>query len=293
MVNKKLKRIWRKIKKENLIYNYSVLIVTMFASAICYNLFLRPLKIVAGGTNGLSIIVEKLFSIEPSVFILWFSIAVLILAYFTVGIKKASSALVSTFVYPIFVDVTNIFTSYINISQNDIIIASIFAGLISGWVSGLTCKVELSQGGITLINQIIYEKFKISISKSNFFINLFIVLVGGYCFGITTVFCAIILLYVSSTVIDKVMLGISDNKSFYIMTEKENEVKKYIIDELKSGVTIFNVKSGRDNDDKSVIMVVIPNYLYHKVTKRVKLIDKNAFFVVTDSYQVVGRKFLD
>ena len=287
-MNKKLKRIWKKIKKENLIYNYSVLIVTMFASAICYNLFLRPLKIVAGGTNGLSIIVEKLFSIEPSVFILWFSIAVLILAYFTVGIKKASSALVSTFVYPIFVDVTNIFTSYINISQNDIIIASIFAGLISGWVSGLTCKVELSQGGITLINQIIYEKFKISISKSNFLINLFIVLVGGYCFGITTVFCAIILLYVSSTVIDKVMLGISDNKSFYIMTEKENEVKKYIIDELKSGVTIFNVKSGRDNDDKSVIMVVIPNYLYHKVTKRVKLIDKNAFFVVTDSYQVVG-----
>jgi len=287
-VNKKLKKIWKKIKKENLIYNYSVLVVTMFASAVCYNLFLRPLKIVAGGTNGLSIIVEKLFSVEPSTFILLFSVAVLILAYFTVGIKKASSALVSTFVYPIFVDVTNIFTSFVNVSDNDIIIASIFAGLISGWVSGLTCKVELSQGGITLINQIIYEKFKISISKSNFFINLIIVLIGGYCFGITTVLCAIILLYVSSTVIDKVMLGVSDNKSFYIMTEKEDDVKKYIIDELKSGVTIFNVKSGKNNDDKSVIMVVIPNYLYHKVTKRVKLIDKNAFFIVTDSYQVVG-----
>lgn len=287
-MNKYIRKLKKKIKDENLVYSYSVLVVTMFVSAICYNLFLRPLKIVAGGTNGLSIIVEKAFSIEPSFFILIFSIVVLVLAYFAVGPKKASSALVATFVYPLFVDATSFLTLFINVSNNDIIIASVFAGLISGWVSGLTCKVELSQGGITLINQVLYEKFKISISKSNFVINMFIIIGGGFYFGITTVLCAIILLYVSSTLIDKVMLGVSNNKTFYIMTEKEVDVKRYIVEQLKSGVTIFNVKSGKENDNRCVIMVVIPNYLYHKVTKRIKLIDENAFFIVTDSYQVVG-----
>ena len=288
VVNKYIRNLKKRIKEENLVYSYSVLIVTMFASAICYNLFLRPLKIVAGGTNGLSIIVEKVFSIEPSFFILIFSIVVLVLAYFAVGAKKASSALVATFVYPLFVDATSFLTYFINVSNDDIIIASVFAGIISGWVSGFTCKVELSQGGITLINQILYEKFNISISKSNFVINMFIIIAGGFYFGITTVLCAIILLYVSSTLIDKVMLGVSNNKTFYIMTEKETEVRKYIVEQLKSGVTIFNVKSGKENDNRSVIMVVIPNYLYHKATKRIKLIDGKAFFIVTDSYQVVG-----
>ena len=111
VVNNKLKKIWNMLKKEDYFYKYSILVITMFVAAINYNLFLRPLKIVAGGTNGLSIIVEKIFAIEPSTFILVFSIAVLVLGYFTVGIKKASSALVASFVYPVFVDATEIITS--------------------------------------------------------------------------------------------------------------------------------------------------------------------------------------
>ena len=287
-VSKKLKVILKKIKKGNWIYKYSVLIVTMFVSALNYNIFLRPLKIVAGGTSGLSIIIENLFAIEPSVFIFYFSIAVLVLGYFTIGIKKTSSALVATFIYPLFVNVTQGITSYVNVSGNDIIIAAIFAGVVSGWVSGLTVKVGLSQGGIILINQIIYEKFSISISKSNFLINLIIVLLGGYCFGLTSVLCAIILLYISSNVIDKVMLGISSNKSFYIITDKDKEVKEYILKDLKNGVTVFNVKSGKDDDNKSVLMVSVSNELYYKVTKKIKAIDDSAFFIVTDSYEVIG-----
>lgn len=287
-MSKKLKVILKKIKKGNWIYKYSVLIVTMFVSALNYNIFLRPLKIVAGGTSGLSIIIENLFAIEPSVFIFYFSIAVLVLGYFTIGIKKTSSALVATFIYPLFVNVTQGITSYVNVSGNDIIIAAIFAGVVSGWVSGLTVKVGLSQGGIILINQIIYEKFSISISKSNFLINLIIVLLGGYCFGLTSVLCAIILLYISSNVIDKVMLGISSNKSFYIITDKDKEVKEYILKDLKNGVTVFNVKSGKDDDNKSVLMVSVSNELYYKVTKKIKAIDDSAFFIVTDSYEVIG-----
>lgn len=286
-MSKKIKKFIKKLKKENFFYNYSVLTVTMFVAAINYNLFLRPLKIVAGGTNGLSIIVEKLFSIEPSLFILIFSIIVLVVAYFTVGGKKASSALVSTFVYPVFVDATEIITDFITLNNSDIIISSIFAGILTGWVAGLTCKVELSQGGITLINQILYEKFRISISKSNFLINFIIVLIGGYCFGITSVLCATILLYISSIVIDRVLLGISDNKYFYIVTDKERDIRHYIMDELNTGVTLFNGR-GSDNENKSVLMVAISNDMYLDVTRKIKSIDKNAFFIVTDSYQVVG-----
>lgn len=287
-MSNKLKSLLKKLKKEDYFYKYSILVITMFVAAINYNLFLRPLKIVAGGTNGLSIIVEKIFAIEPSTFILLFSIIVLILGYFTVGIKKASSALVASFVYPVFVDATEILTSFVSVSESDILVASVFSGILSGWVYGLTCKVDLSQGGITLINQILYEKFKLSISGTNFVINFVIILVGGYYFGITSVLCAIILLYVNSITIDKVMLGVSTHKYFYIITDKQLDIKNYILDELKSGVTLCDVKGGRENDDKSIMMVSVPNELYHKVTKKIKLIDKKVFFIATDSYQVIG-----
>ena len=283
----KIKKIFNKLKKEKFFYNYSVLIVTLFVSAINYNLFLRPLKIVAGGTNGLSIIFENIFSIDPSIFIFVFSFVVLIIGYFTLGIKKTSSALAATFIYPLFVNVTENLDYFIIIGNEHIIISAIFSGIITGWVSGLICKVNLSQGGIILIDQILYEKFRISISKSNFIINFIIVIAGGYYFGITNLLCAVILLFINSIVIDKVMLGVSDNKFFYIMTNKE-EVKNYILNDLKNGVTIFNVKSGRDDDEKSIFMVSVANELYYKVTKKIKTIDNKAFFIVTDSYEVIG-----
>ncbi len=285
MVNKLAKKC-KDIIKTKVFYNYLMLFIALFVSAVNYNLFTRPLKIVAGGSNGLAIVFEDLFSIPPSFFILVFSVVTLVLGYLLIEKEKASSALVATFVYPFFVSITEKITSLISLSQSDIIICSLFAGAISGWVAGVTVKVGLSQGGITLIDQILYEKLKISISKSNFVINLLIVLLGGYCFGFTSILCAVIFLYVSSVVIDKVLLGISCNKSFYIITDKEKEIKKYIIQELNSGATIFNVKSGKSDDDKCVLMATVSNELYYKATKKIKKIDKNAFFIVTDSYEV-------
>lgn len=284
-MSKKVKTLFKKLKKNNILHNYLMLSLAMFVSAINYNVFTKPLKIVAGGSNGLAIVVEDIFKIPATLFIFIFSLAALILGYLLIGKEKASSALVATFIYPIFISLTEPLTSYLVVTNNDIIIASIFAGAISGWVAGTTIKVGLSQGGITLIDQILYEKLKISISKSNFVINMLIVLWGSYCFGITSILYAVIYLYMSSIVIDKVLLGISENKSFYIITDKEKEVREYIVEDLKNSATIFNVKSGKD-DNKSILMAAMPNNLYYKASKKIKSIDKKAFFIVVDSYEV-------
>lgn len=287
MVNKQVKKIWKKIKKDKILYKYLLLLIALFVASLNYNLFLRPLKIVAGGTNGLSLLIEKYFSISPFWFILSFSVVVLIISFFTLGIQKTSSALVATFVYPFFVSFTEPVTGYVNVSGNDVIIATIFAGILSGVVSGLICKVDLSQGGTVLISQILYDKFKISIGKANFFINLIIILIGGYSFGITTVLYAIILLYISSTILDKIMLGVSNNKTFYIITNKSDAIREYITNDLSSGVTIFNAQD-KDNQKKEVLMASVPNEYYYKFRKNIKKIDKDAFFIATDSYEVSG-----
>ena len=286
-MNKKIKKFWKKVKKDKLLYKYMLLLIALFVASLNYNLFLRPLKIVAGGTNGLSLLVEKYFSISPFWFILSFSVIVLVVSLFTLGIRKTSSALVATFVYPFFVSLTEPVAGYVNVSGNDVIIATIFAGILSGIVSGLICKVDLSQGGTVLISQILYDKFKISIGRANFLINLIIILIGGYSFGVTTVLYAIILLYISSAILDKIMLGVSSNKTFYIITSKNDAIREYITNDLDSGVTIFNAKDN-DNEEKSVLMASVSNEHYYKFRKNIKKIDKDAFFVTTDSYEVNG-----
>ena len=151
-------------------------------------------------------------------------------------------------------------------------------------------KSGYSSGGFPVISQVLFEKFQISIAKSSMIINVIIVCIGAFFFGTTNALYAIIYLYINNIVMDRVLLGISTNKAFYIMTHKEDEIKDYIINNLHHTVTTFNVKGGFLEDKRKVILTVIPSSEYYRLTEGIKTIDKDAFFVATDSYQVEGAK---
>ena len=151
-------------------------------------------------------------------------------------------------------------------------------------------KTGYSNGGFPVISQILFEEKQVPISKSSLAINVSIVLVGAYFFGITNALYAIIFLYINGIVLDKVLLGISNNKAFYIITSKDAEIKEYIIETLKHNVTTFEVKGGFLDKNRKVMLTVIPSREYYRVTEGIKEIDKDAFFVVTDSYTVEGAK---
>ena len=197
--------------------------------------------------------------------------------------------LLALFTYPILVQLTSPLNKVVS-DNPDILLLVIFAGVISGVANGLMYKTGYSNGGLPIISQILFEKKQISISKSSLFINVLIVLIGSFFFGTTTALYAIIFLYINNIVLDKVLLGISYNKAFYIITSKEQEIKDYILDTLGHDVTVFDVKGGFMEQKRKVLMTVVPSREYYRVTEGIKEIDPKVFFTATDSYQVEGGK---
>ena len=86
----------------------------------------------------------------------------------------------------------------------------------------------------------------------------------------------------------KATLGISDSKVFYIITKKDAEVRRFILDELHYELTNFDVKGGFLKMKNKVLMSVIPTKDYYKLKEGIKLIDPKAFISITDSYEVVN-----
>lgn len=276
------------VHKKKLIRRYVILIISLFLSACYFNLLQLPSKIVTGGSTGVSIILNSYLNIEPSKIIFIISFALLIVGFLFLGFEKISGALVSTIVYPIFVDLTANIGNYIPVDLSDKILISIFLGVLSGITTGMVYKVGFSNGGFSIISEIISKYKKISISNTSFFINLIIVMIGGASFGWTMVMYAIIVLYIYSIILDRVLIGVSKNKALYIITKEEVKMRDYITNSLKHGVTIFDVKGGFQEQKRKVLMTVIPNRDYFKLKEGMKEIDENAFFIVTDSYQVSG-----
>lgn len=276
------------VRKKKLIRRYLILIVSLFISACYFNLLQLPSKIVTGGSSGVSIILSSYFDFEPSKIIFIISLVLLLVGFIFLGVEKSSGAVVSTIVYPIFVELTANIGTYIQVDLSDKILISIFLGVLAGITTGMVYKVGFSNGGFSIISEIISKYKKVPISNTSFVINLIIVLAGGASFGWTMVMYAVIILYIYSIILDRVLIGVSKNKALYIITSKEDELRDYIMNSLKHGVTIFDVKGGFMEKKRKVLMTVIPNREYFRLKEGIKEIDEKAFFIVTDSYQVYG-----
>ncbi len=138
-----------------------------------------------------------------------------------------------------------------------------------------------------VLYDIINKNFKISIGKASLISNSIIIILSIFTFGIDKCIYAIIGLYMTSYFGDKIMLGISSNKAFYIITRKPSEVKEYIINNLDHTVTVVKARGGYSDRKKDYAsFCVIPTVEYVKMKEVIKTIDERAFFLVTDSYTV-------
>lgn len=265
---------------------YIILLIGLFLYAFAYNLFLKPNSIVAGDVDGIANIFKEM--INPNLLITILCIILLILSFPLLGVKTTIGSIIGTLVFPIFVTLTSDISSYIKIDSDDLLLVAVVAGVIRGVGYGLTFKMGFTTGGTDILNQIVAKYMHTSIGNAMLIVDGSIVLVGGFVFGWTNMLYAIIVLYILSIITDKIMLGISKSKAFYIITSEEDKVKDYIMNKLGHGVTIFPVKGGYTKEKQKMLMCVIPTREYYKLKEGISEIDNESFFVITDAYEVKG-----
>lgn len=272
------------------ISRYITMFMSLLISALLYNLLIQPTKIVMGGVNGLAVINNYVNKINPSITIFIISLVMLTISYIFLGKNRTKGTLIATFAYPLLVQLTSPITQYIYIDLSDLLVISIFIGVISGLANGFLYKTGFSNGGLPIISQILYKYYNIPIGKSNFVINLIVILLGSIVFGTTMIMYAVIILFINSLIIDKVILGTAKNKAIYILTSKEKIIKNFLIKDMNHTATIFNVKGGFLDKKRELILTIIPTREYFKVTESIKLLDPQVFYLVNDAYEVKGGK---
>lgn len=286
--NNRDNKIMNYIKKKSLLKRIPEFIIGCFIVSLAYNLFIAPNNIVPGGVGGIAIILNDLFNIDNSLSVLYLNIILLFLSIILLGKEKTRASAFGSILFPIFIRATEHLNVWLQIDNSNLLLSTICGGLMFGFGAGLIFRAGFTTGGTDIINQILSKYLKQSIGKSMLMSDGLIVLSSAYFFGINHMIYSILMLYIISLISDRVILGISDSKAFFIITEKADEVKEYILKHLGHGVTIFEATGGKDIKKKDVLMAVIPTKDYYKLKEGIKRIDKDTFYIITDTYEVFG-----
>lgn len=267
---------------------YIELIIGVFLIAVSFNCFFLPNDIVFGGVSGIAIIVNHFLGIDPSLIITILSILLLIISYIFLGKEKTFNSILGSLLYPLFVKLTANFSSFLHFDKTDLLLVLLFASIIYGVGTGLVFRAGYTTGGTDILNQIVSKYAKMSLGKALIFSDGIILAAGIFVFGPTKFLYAVIVLYITSILTDKVVLGISDSKAFYIISAEEKGVKDYILKHLDHTVTIIEGVGGYTKKKQHILMCIIPTKEYFKLKEAILEIDKDAFFIVTDAYEVLG-----
>ena len=277
----------KNINKKGRIIRAAQFLTGVTIVALAFNLLVLPSKIVYG-MNGVGVMLNSIYGIDPSLVILIGSSILLILSYFTLGKMKTINSILGTLSVPILIKLTENINHYVVINQDDALLIVLMGAALTGFGLGLVFKSGFSTGGTDILNQIVSKYFKMSLGNAMFFTDGLIIVCGIFVFGWTNFMYSILSLYIISIMTDKVVLGISNSKAFYIITEHETDVKRFITQYLNHGVTVFDVRGGYTGNNKKMIVCIIPTKEYYLFKEGISNIDPKAFFVVTDSYEVSG-----
>ncbi|MBE6144946.1 MAG: YitT family protein [Firmicutes bacterium] len=287
LFKKEKKDILKEIYKKDRLTRYTFFVLGVLIVAIAFNIFILPNDIVFG-VSGVAVILKKLFGTDPSLVILIGSLILLVLSYILMGKEKTTNSVVGSVLYPVFVKLTEWLIPLVDLGTTEPFLIAIFGAAISGFGFGLIFKSGFTTGGTDILNQIVSKYFKMSIGNAMFFTDGLIIFASLFFFGWQKFMYSIVSICVISIMTDKVILGISQSKAFYIITDHETAVKKFITQELNYGVTILDARGGFTGNMQKVIMCIIPTKEYFKVKEGIHSIDPNSFFLVTDAYEVSG-----
>lgn len=274
-----------KLNKKTLI-NGMLLILGCLLIALTFNIFCVPNKIVPGGLSGVGIIFDHLFEIKTSYVLLVGNVLLVTMGIICLGLKDTIPSIIGAVVYTLIMYLTECMNITINLS-------SVFLNVITvGVLFGVGCTMVYlsgcSLGGLDIIGVIFNKKFGLTLGTSLFIVNGLVLVIGTFIFGIETLLISLIIRYIESKIIDTFLTGISDSKILFINTDKIEEITKYIIEEIESGVSEIKVTSGFKKQKNTILMCVVPTEKYLLLRTQIIQIDNDAFITVMDSYEVYG-----
>ena len=255
----------------------------------CY----EPNDIAFGGITGVAQIINDFIPVAPvGVTVIILNIPLFLLGWKLLGGKMLLGSLYAMFISSVFIDVL---TPLWDWQPMNPMLACIFGGLTMGLSLGLIFQQGSTTGGTDLAARLLKLKLSwLPMGKLLMAVDLVVIVLVALAFqALDTMLYGLVALYISSIAMDGVLYGLDNAKVAYIISDRNQEISRAIVQDLDRGVTILHGQGAYTGTDKQVLMCAFKQREIASIKNLVKEIDPNAFLIVCPAHEVLGEGFRD
>lgn len=276
--------------KKRIFIDYLGITLGSFFIALALTAFLVPNKIAAGGVSGLATVIYYISSFPIGITMLIINIPL-----FLAGLKIMGSSFGMRTVYGI-VSLslfTDLMQPHLTALTDDLLLASIYGGVIGGLGLGIVFRSRGSTGGTDMIAALINYFTGITVGEGLLIADGVVVALAGIFFNLEVALYAVVTIFINSQTVDIVQEGLNFKKGVLIISDKTAEINQMIVNDLNRGVTEFEAKGGYTGSSREVLLCVISRSEVSELKKAVAEIDQNAFVIISNVHEVLGEGFTE
>lgn len=277
-----------------LLFDYTLVTLGCFLTAISIVSFMLPNNIIAGGASGLAIIVYRLTGLSVGLQMLLYNLILFILGFLLLGVSFGFKSIYASLILSLMVELLqkSAFPWFdASTMQDGYLLVSIYGGVTAGIGMGMVLWRGASTGGTDIVAMIMNKYLHITTGTGLLLTDSLITLMAVIIFGPVVAMYGIITIFITSKAIDGIIEGIGNTRTAFIISESHEIIKQRILDEMERGVTILNAFGGFTGDKRPVLMVSIRRREIGELRSIVKSEDNKSFVILVNNSEVFGEGF--
>ena len=271
--------------------SYSLIFLSSVLFGIAFNWFFVPNQISLAGITGIAQILNHWFPVLPiGVAVILLNLPLFIMGWKLLGRHLLISSAFAMFGSSMMVDVVAAIHTF---EPMDPMLASIFGGAVVGLTIGIVLLQGATTGGTDLIARLLKLKYAwLPMGRILLLVDLVVIAAFALVFkSLYSAMYGVIALYASTAVIDKSLYGMDASKVAYIISEHSESIIEEITKSLHRGVTILHGAGSYSGEPRDILMCAFKQKQIVGLKQAVKEVDPDAFLIVCDAHDVLGRGF--
>lgn len=266
---------------------YGQILLGCVIGGAAYPMFLEPNRIAPGGLTGVAMILNYLFTLPVGTTSLVLNIPLFIIGWRAMGRIFVMRSLIATLLFSLAIDLLRV-----PAVTMDPLLGTLYGGVLLGIGLGLILRGGATTGGTDMAARMVHRRVSwISVGTFLFGIDCVVVLAAGILMGVSEALYALICIFVSSKVIDVVMVGLTSNKACYIISGRWEQISARILSELERGATLMTARGAYSRTDRPVVLCVVSRQEVARLKAIVHEEDAAAFMFVTEAHEALGEGF--